>query len=276
MSVYVITGSLGAGKSLMTVSKLREYVKEGRRIAGNIDLDLEFLTQSKRSTATYVRVPDIPTAADLDLIGRGYEGDHDNDRNGALVLDECGVWLNSREWNDPRRKALIAWLLHARKKRWDVFLLVQDIDLIDSQVRKALCEYVVHCHAVDKIKVPVFSLLWRIFTGRKKLPLPRVHVAAVTLGRSDPQRPVKCDTWFTGSRPDLWKSYDTEQVFSDLYPHGPHSLLSPWHLQGRYMPPALTWRELLWRLPLWLFLQFCKLNPNWIVYPTGRIEVRRV
>lgn len=255
MSVYIVTGVLGGGKSLMTVAKMREYIKDGRRIAGNIDLDLLMLTGNKRSKVDYIRVPDIPTAADLAAIGKGYEGKHNNDRNGALVLDECGVWLNSRDWNDKDRKALIQWLLHARKHRWDVFLLVQEIDLIDAQVRKALCEYIVTCHAIDKIKIPIISSLYCLLTGKKKLPLPRIHLAGVIMGRSDPLRPVVVDRWFNSARPDLYDSYDTEQVFSQDYPHGPHTLLSPWHTTGRYLPEGLSPWSLLWRLPMWFFLQ---------------------
>ncbi len=46
-----------------------------------------------------------------------------------VVLDECGTWLNTREWQDKSRQNLIDWMLHSRKKGWDIILIVQDLAL---------------------------------------------------------------------------------------------------------------------------------------------------
>lgn len=254
MSIYIVTGALGSGKSLLTISKVQEYVLEGRRVAGNFDLDLEALG-GKRCKVNYCRVPDFPMASDLDLIGKGYDTTQfDEDKNGVLILDELAVWLNSRSWNDPERKNLIRWLVHARKLGWDVFLLCQHIDMIDSQIREALCEFVVTCHALDKVKIPIFSALYKLFTGRKKLPLPKLHIGAVKMGRV--QNPISVDRWSTtGKR--FYKCYDTAQIFSPTYENGTHTVLSPWHVTGRYLPAPLPKLELAWRIPLYLYLKFC-------------------
>ncbi|MDR3412607.1 MAG: zonular occludens toxin domain-containing protein [Formivibrio sp.] len=275
MSVFIVTGVLGGGKSIMTVSKMREYAKEGRRIAGNIDINLKHLLRNPRSKVSYTRVPDLPTATDLDCIGRGYEGDHDEEKNGLLILDECAIWMNAREWNDGRRKALINWLVHARKLGWDVYMLVQHIDMVDSQIRSALAEYIVTCHALDKIRIPIISMLWKLFTGKKKLPLPKMHAAGVVMGRASTN--ISVDRWFlTGS--DLYKAYDTAQIFTEHYPHATHSLLSPWHLEGRFMPPALTWKGIAWRIPFLFFLMLIKVLffGFYVVTPTGAIYERKL
>ncbi|WP_283149405.1 zonular occludens toxin domain-containing protein [Silvimonas soli] len=257
MSIYVVTGTLGSGKSLMTVKQLAEYAREGRRIAGNFDIDLCHLTGNKRSKATYSRVPDLPTAADLDVIGNGNTS-YDESKNGALILDELAVWMNARSFNDPGRKELIRWFVHARKKGWDVFFLVQHVGMLDNQIREALCEFHAECFRLDKVSVPFVSPLYRMITGKRFLPLPKVHTARVTMGRS--ARPVSVDRWFC-SGGSLYKAYDTKQIFDPDYPHGAHTLLSPWHTHGRYLPPRLSPLSMLWRFPLWLYIKaFCAVS----------------
>lgn len=38
MPAYVITGKLGAGKSLVAVSRIQQYILQGRKVATNVNL----------------------------------------------------------------------------------------------------------------------------------------------------------------------------------------------------------------------------------------------
>ena len=153
------------------------------------------------------------------------------------MLDELGSWLNSRGFNNPERAALLDWLIHARKKDWDVYLVVQNIDMIDKQVRIGLAEYQVRLIRADKIKIPVVGT----FLG-KKGRLPKFHIANVSL--TDVPGITIDREWFKGEY--LHAGYDTLQIFRDwarspadprfkdeLY-GGPYTMLSAWHLKGRY------------------------------------------
>ena len=131
MAVYFITGKLGSGKTLAAVGRIRDYLGEGRRVATNLDLNMPELCNNTRSRRSVIRVPDKPRVQDLEAIGAGCEG-YDEDRFGALVLDELGTWFNTRNWRDPERKPIIDWFLHARKQRWDVYFIVQDINQVDN------------------------------------------------------------------------------------------------------------------------------------------------
>ena len=124
MSVYAITGELGTGKSLLCVSKIRDALVAGRRVATNLDLKLEHLV-SARVPRDVLRVPDFPSREDLDALGMGCP-DYDEKRFGLLVLDEAATFLNSRDFRQEGRADVIKWLLHSRKFRWDVFLIIQD------------------------------------------------------------------------------------------------------------------------------------------------------
>jgi hypothetical protein len=259
MAVYAITGKLGSGKGKAGIQRLREYLRQGKRVATNCDVFMEYL-MPKHSRATIIRVPDKPTSYDLYAIGSGNKyvefeplikitpaGDYtftppspkllkgfDESFNGALVLDECGSWLNTRTFNEKGRAEMLEWCIHARKYGWDIFFITQNIGQIDKQLRESLFEYVVRLNRLDRMKIPVVSPLIKGMTaGMASGALPRVHIGVVRLG-SSPDALV-ADRWvFRGD--DLNNAYNTTQVFSDSYPHAIHCLLPNWHREG-YLTP---------------------------------------
>jgi zonular occludens toxin Zot len=273
MPVYVVTGKLGVGKGKYTVDKMRSALRAGRRVATNCDLYLEHL-MGPQSRATVLRVPDKPSAADLDAIGHGNPDSYDEEKNGVLVLDELGSWLNSRAFAGGERAALVEWLIHARKKGWDVYLIVQALDMIDKQVRVGLAEYVVKVIRADRLRIPVVGPLLGAL-GK----LPRFHIANLMM--TDVPGVVVDRDWFRGD--DLHKCYDTRQVFTVNGP-GLHSYLSAWHLKGRHQEVAVTrtwWLELLAPGPrpaqpakpkLELVARLAKLPPHRALYWAARLS----
>jgi hypothetical protein len=235
-------------------------LRAGKRVATNCDVFLEHL-MPERDKAVVMRVPDKPSPVDLYMIGSGnrfvefepilkYSRDSitalapaprllagfDEMHNGALVLDECGSWLNTRNFQDKGRAEMLEWAIHARKYGWDVFFIMQNISQVDKQLRDSLLEYVVRLNRLDRMKVPVVSGALKLLTaGATEGNLPRVHIGVVRLG---PQPDgLVADRWvFRGD--DLNRAYNTTQVFSDTYPHGTHSLLSAWHLSCKTGVPA--------------------------------------
>ena len=223
MAVYFVTGKLGGGKSLMSVSKLRDYLLDNRVVATNMDLRLHYLINRNARQSKVMRVPDRPTSADLLAIGRG-NNTKDETRNGGLFLDECGVWFNTRNWSASGRQDIINFLLMARKLGWDVFLMVQNISLIDKQARDSIAEFVVYCSRMDKIHIPFISSIYKFLTG-SKLPLPKIHNGIVKMGTS--LHGIKSDHW-TLYGTDLYSAYDTNQIFlQDCEGDAAYSYLPP-------------------------------------------------
>jgi len=223
MPVYAVTGQLGSGKTLVCVGKIRDAIDRGCRVATNLDLRLELLsTRAKRGQI--VRLPDYPDAEHLASLGVGNPSRNEA-QNGVLVLDEAGAWLNSRNWNDKNRHKVIEWMLHARKLGWDVFLIVQDVSLIDKQVRTAFVEHLVRCRRLDRFSVPFVGALFTMLGSA--LRLPQVHIANVFYGTGPGA--VCVERWIYRGR-DLWKSYETRQLFDPI--SGPSSFLTghdyPW------------------------------------------------
>lgn len=210
MPNYFVTGKLGGGKSKLSVKKISDYLNDGRQVATNLDIfPQHILGKDKKETKLY-RLPDHPTKRDLELLGKGYEGQHDENKTGLIVLDECGTWLNAREWADKSRRPLLDYLLHIRKQRWDVIFIVQDISLIDKQFRKALAENVVYCRRTDRIPIPFLSTILKLF-GFDTLTFVKGHVGIVKYG--DLPNSLTVDKWWHFGN-SLNSAYDTEQVFS--------------------------------------------------------------
>lgn len=237
--VYSVEGKLGTGKTKFAVWRAQMALREGRRVASNVDLRLDKLLP--KQACSYVRIPDKPTSFDLDAMGPGATGGYDEDQFGVLILDELGTWMNSRSFQDKERAKVLDWLIHARKKRWEVYLIVQNAAMIDKQVRESLIEYQCRCMRMDKVLIPFVGKVIRdiamaVFGLRAKRVgyLPRFHIVTARLGEE--AKVVAEKWWYRGD--DLHQAYDTEQVFTADYPHGAHSVLPAWDFRK---PP--TWWE---------------------------------
>jgi hypothetical protein len=233
MPVWCVTGKLGAGKTLVAVSRIKKYLQEGRRVATNLDLQLEnFGSPFSKSPQVY-RLPDIPTLESFKAIGKGYDGQlKSDDSNGLVVLDECALWLNSRSWNDKARKPLIDYFVHLRKLRWDLIIIIQDESALDSQFRALYCEHTVFCSRADRFSIPIIGWFLNRMNGGM-ISLPKVHIGTVMYNAGHGQ--TKVDTWiYRGT--DLYNCYDTEQGFQrDNTGQAIYQYLTPWHIKGRYI-----------------------------------------
>ena len=252
MAVYFVTGKLGSGKSLAAVSKIRDYLAQGRRVATNLDLHLDAMFPRGKSRATVTRIPDKPRLCDLEMLGTG-DGksvrEYDESRFGLLVLDEMASWFNSRGWAEKSRHEVIEWFLHARKLHWDILFLIQDVEAVDKQLRGALCEHLVTCRRLDRIPIPGLNMLSKLFAS-KRTTMPKVHVGVVRYGVNDSALVVD-RWWYSGG--DLYSAYSTGQAFRDdvmicgdgsvVDMRASYSMLSSWHLVGRYQIPRRSFRD---------------------------------
>lgn len=222
MPVYFLCGGLGSGKSLMAVSKMAEKLERGLPVATNINLDLERLVEPAWPSPVVYRLPDFPTGDDLYSLGEVPQGGNE-DANGLVVLDEAGLYLNARDWNDKGRRQGLEWFLHSRKLGWDVILLTQSFGMVDKQIRESIGEYVVTMRRWDRMMIPLFGRLARACTfGLWSGKMPRVHTAAVMYGQG--QSAMHADTWHLRGE-YLFGAYQTKQRFSRHYGAGVYQML---------------------------------------------------
>jgi hypothetical protein len=237
MPVWNVTGKLGGGKTLYAVHTMFSYLEQGRKVATNIDLFPDKVLPAWNETVRLIRLPDVPGRADLTALGMGNESS-DETKNGLIVLDETGGFLNARTYQDKKREGLLSFLRHTRKRGWDVILISQSYSMLDKQIREAVVEYLVRVIRFDRYKVPLLSSLGF------KINLPRVHSAIEHYGTT-PQAVVSQRTFFRGA--GLFEAYSTRQSIESfdgeavpdeiesLGTSGCYSILPPWHTKGRYM-----------------------------------------
>lgn len=230
MAFYIVTGKLGSGKSLVCVSKIKEALLDGRRVATNLNIFLEHMLPPDARKVDLTRLPDLPALSDLNALGLGSETFADEDKFGLIVLDEASGMFNAREWADKARQGMIDWLKHARKLRWHVYIIAQTDGMIDKQIRDAFGEHLVVCKRMDRLAIPVVGLIGKL-AGFKIRP-PKLHVGIVRYGMA--ARDPVVDRWlYRGT--GLYKAYDTEQRFDAATSPGRFNYLSPYTLVGHKM-----------------------------------------
>jgi len=243
MTDYALTGKKGTGKSKHAVLLMRDrYFKHHRTVATNLDLNLEpmFGVFSKQC---YVRIPDKPTAFDLLAVGHGNPESYNEDFNGGMFLDELGTWLNTRTFADKERAGVLDYFAHGRKHGFDAYYIMQNVVQVDKQLREAFIEQTVRHTSFRRVKIPFVGWILGALFGERAAYFPSFHTAVYRIG-VNPQDLVTNRASFIGK--DIEPCYDTRQVFLESYPHGTHSVLSPWHIKGRFMrqPVPSFWARL--------------------------------
>jgi hypothetical protein len=208
MAFYIVTGRLGGGKTLASIWRIQQYLRQGRKVAANIDLNLDELVTKRITQKEIIRLPDRPTLQDLEALGEGYH-EYNEEKFGLIVLEEAALWLNTRNFQDKERKKIIDYLVNIRKKRWDVIIIIQHENALDKQVREMFGEFVVNCQRLDRLRIPLVGYLLEIlgFSGR----FGKMHICKVRYGLN-PQSP-KVDSWnFFGK--SLYNCYNTMQEYN--------------------------------------------------------------
>lgn len=251
MTDFAVTGKKGSGKGLFCAGLIRDALRDGRRVATNMDIFIDKIF-SPYFKGTLIRLPDCPTVADMEAIGLGNEI-IDDSKNGIIVLDESSKFFNARSWGDKERQPLLDWLIHSRKLGWDVYYQMQGLEQVDKQIRSTQVEYHIGVKRTDKWPIPILTPLLGLLGIN--LRFPRMHVGVVRHG-CDRDSLVVDRKWYRAT--ELYNGYDTRQVFLDRdHPDacGVHTVLSPWHIKGRYLPPPP---------PAWLRFLYGVLGRDWV------------
>lgn len=233
MTDFAVTGKKRTGKGLLCAGLIRDALRAGKRVATNMDIYLEHMLPAN-SRATLIRLPDCPTKEDFEALGKGTEI-VDDENNGLIILDESSKFFNSRAWGDKSRQPMLDWLIHSGKLGWDVYYQMQGLEQVDKQLRTTQVEYQIIVKRMDKWPIPFLTPLAKMVGIN--LRFPKMHVGIVKHGCD--LHAMVVDRKFYKAK-DLYQAYDTRQVFLDRdnpSAVGLHSVLSPWHIKGRYLPP---------------------------------------
>jgi len=143
MAIYLYSGTPGSGKSLHSAKDIISWFKKGQPVITNFDVDL-----SPYPKANHVCVDDLDLTPDyLAEFSRNFFGDRKVTKKDEdtilLVIDECQLMFNSREYQKKDRKIWIKFFTMHRKLGYRVILIAQMDKMLDKQIRGVIeYEYV--------------------------------------------------------------------------------------------------------------------------------------
>lgn len=174
--IAAVQGVPGAGKTYYGMRVIAQAILAGKFVATNVKLVDDWPERIANTTvlrwmprrraqkmAEWRRrvayVEDVDELARIRLGTRGFEKQLEG--RGVVVLDEAGEWLDSRSWADDKdkRHRTNRFFRQHRKLGWDVYLIAQDVEHIDKQVRD-LAEFTVTLRNLRRFKPFLGIPLW--------------------------------------------------------------------------------------------------------------------
>ena len=130
--IRLYSGTPGSGKSLHNARDVINRSRSGKPVIGNFPCDLQ-----KYPKANYTYVPNHELNPEfLIKYSREYFAGK-RIKEGALlvVIDECQLLFNSRDWQQKGRNEWLSFFTQHRKYGYDVTLIAQFDRMIDRQIR---------------------------------------------------------------------------------------------------------------------------------------------
>lgn len=140
--IYLYSGTPGSGKSLHSAQVIYHRLRFSKNVLGNFEINTSNIKPSRRKTGDYFYIKnDMLTPDILRLYSEAYFFNHRfSEGQLLLIIDECQIMFNSREWNMKGRSDWLGFFSNHRKYGYDIILIAQFDRMIDRQIR-SLIEY---------------------------------------------------------------------------------------------------------------------------------------
>lgn len=137
--IYLYSGTPGSGKSLHTASVVYWTLRRGLPVISNFAINTGRI---KRIKGEFQEIENDNLKPDylIDFSREYFQGRRVKEGTILLVIDECQLIFNAREWNIKGRNEWLSFFTQHRKYGYDVILVAQFDRMIDRQIR-ALIEY---------------------------------------------------------------------------------------------------------------------------------------
>ena len=208
MSIDLFSGTPGTGKSLDAAGEVRFQLSRPhpRPVLGNFELAAD---APVKAPELYTYAPNAEFTPEFltDYATKFWESqDFFREEYLTLVLDECQLIFNSRNWANRDRLAWVEFFSQHRKYGYHVILIAQSIKMIDNQMR-FLVEYEVAHRKLSSMGV-MGDLLSLPFGGKlfwRSKYLLQNGDRAERIGGS----------WYVAKRRDM-RMYDTHKTFNKV------------------------------------------------------------
>ena len=134
--ISLYSGTPGSGKSLHCARTIINWSRLGYPVVGNFQVDL-----SKYKRADFIYCPNHEMTPDfLIKLSQDKVGSKPKEGSILLVIDECQLLFNAREWPQNGRAQWLSFFTQHRKLGYDIILIAQFDRMVDRQIR-SLIEY---------------------------------------------------------------------------------------------------------------------------------------
>lgn len=137
--IYLYSGTPGSGKSLHTSRVIYWTLKRGYPVIANFCINTGKIKKAKGEFREVTNDSLTPKHL-IDYAMEYFHGERVKEGKILLVIDECQLIFNAREWNIKGRNEWLSFFTQHRKFGYDVILVAQFDRMIDRQIR-ALIEY---------------------------------------------------------------------------------------------------------------------------------------
>ena len=140
--VNLYSGTPGSGKSLHIAHNICNMLRNGYAVVCNFDIDQHAAVKRLHKNSDFLYVSnDEMTPNKLIAYSDNYFKNH-RFKEGQinLIIDECQIVFNAREWNVKGRSDWLSFFTQHRKYGYDIYLIAQFDRMVDRQIR-SLIEY---------------------------------------------------------------------------------------------------------------------------------------
>lgn len=137
------TGTPGSGKSLHSIRRILDYLRDGKNVIANFPLKINELDEEKY-TGRYFYVPNEKIT--VEYLYQFYSMYHvdDIENQTMLLVDEASVKFNCRSFMDQDRMNFCSFFAQHRKFGYTIVLVCQNMRQIDRQIRDLIEIEVIH------------------------------------------------------------------------------------------------------------------------------------
>jgi hypothetical protein len=170
--IQIVTGKLGAGKTLYTVMLMFEALCRGATVVTNIAVNWDEIVALARKRKRVELDPRQLVKLDPGQDRNWQEKiPFGTDRGFVEVfLDEIHLFFNARDWakTNTESKGLLSFLTQSRKARVNVTFIAQEITTVEKQFR-VLAEWELYIVSSDHIPLASLGKLpWKFFIASQR------------------------------------------------------------------------------------------------------------
>ena len=139
--ISLYSGTPGSGKSLHCARTITNWSRLGYPVIGNFTVDL---SKFKKADFTYCPNDKLTPEFLTNFSRQRFGSKQPKEGSILLVIDECQLIFNAREWQQSGRAQWLSFFTQHRKLGYDIILIAQFDRMVDRQIRSLIEHEYIH------------------------------------------------------------------------------------------------------------------------------------